>query len=338
MSKNSAKEHTAKEHTAKEHTVKRLIPVALAVLPLLITTLTLNNHKLAANQRLATHWNSRGDADGFSTVERIVRYTWITAVIVALLLLVLSALPKRFRASAVPAGIGIIAFMGFIFNMAFLDSIRFTDLANPEGTPGPGVARLAIVILPPLAASAIALWASAETQPPLANGPHPTIDLAADEHAVWFATQTSRLMTVPAIALTLATCATALVLRNLWILALIPVCATLAVLGRITVRVDRRGLTVSFGWSSLIRVHIDSAKIASAETIQVNPMTWGGWGYRGSIRLMRRAAVVLRKGPGIKVSLVNGAVFAVTVDHPEEGVALLNTFAGAPIPQLRAPV
>ena len=39
---------------------------------------------------------------------------------------------------------------------------------------------------------------------------------------------------------------------------------------------------------------------------------------------MRQAAVVLRKGPGLRLDLVGGRVFVVTVDGPEVPASLLN--------------
>ncbi len=67
---------------------------------------------------------------------------------------------------------------------------------------------------------------------------------------------------------------------------------------------------------------------AMASVIDVRPMQWGGWGYRGSLKLMRKAAVVHRAGPGIRLDLTDGRVFVVTLDNPEVPVALLNTEAG----------
>ncbi len=61
--------------------------------------------------------------------------------------------------------------------------------------------------------------------------------------------------------------------------------------------------------------------------IDAKPRDWGGWGYRGSLFLMKQAAVVLRKGPAIRVDLKNGKVFVVTVDDPTQGVAVLNAYA-----------
>jgi hypothetical protein len=61
--------------------------------------------------------------------------------------------------------------------------------------------------------------------------------------------------------------------------------------------------------------------------IEVRPVQWGGWGYRGSVRVFKKAAVVLRKGPGLRLRLRNGAQFAVTVPGAEPAAALLNGWA-----------
>jgi hypothetical protein len=57
-------------------------------------------------------------------------------------------------------------------------------------------------------------------------------------------------------------------------------------------------------------------------------MQWGGWGYRGSLKLMKQAAVVLRAGPGLRLDMTGGRVFVVTIDDPGTAAALLNTEAG----------
>jgi hypothetical protein len=53
-------------------------------------------------------------------------------------------------------------------------------------------------------------------------------------------------------------------------------------------------------------------------------MQWGGWGYRGSRRLFRKAAVVLRAGPALRLDLADDTQLVVTVDDAESGAGLLN--------------
>ena len=81
------------------------------------------------------------------------------------------------------------------------------------------------------------------------------------------------------------------------------------------------------GWPT---VSIPVAEIERAEAIDVQPLRYGGWGYRGSLRLFRRAAVNLRSGPGLRLALTGGRVFVVTVDGPEGALAHLPVGAPAP--------
>ena len=53
-------------------------------------------------------------------------------------------------------------------------------------------------------------------------------------------------------------------------------------------------------------------------------MEWGGWGYRGSLALVKKAAIVLRAGPGLRLDLLNGRTFVVTIDDPQTPAALLS--------------
>jgi hypothetical protein len=46
----------------------------------------------------------------------------------------------------------------------------------------------------------------------------------------------------------------------------------------------------------------------------IQPRQWGGWGYRGSLRLFRRAGLISRRGEGIVVKMRTGAVLAITLD------------------------
>lgn len=60
------------------------------------------------------------------------------------------------------------------------------------------------------------------------------------------------------------------------------------------------------------------ADVVAVEAIDVVPMKHGGWGYRGSLRLFRRAALNLRRGPGLRFQLAGDRTFVVTVNHAEE--------------------
>ena len=93
--------------------------------------------------------------------------------------------------------------------------------------------------------------------------------------------------------------------------------------GWITVTVDVRGLQIRYGVLPRPVTSVPLDDIRRAERIDLAPLQWGGWGYRGSRKSFGRAAVVLRGGDAIKLQLTDGGEFAVTVDDAATGAALL---------------
>jgi hypothetical protein len=105
-------------------------------------------------------------------------------------------------------------------------------------------------------------------------------------------------------------------------LSLLLVGSALGLMERVEVRVDGDGLEARTRWG-FPRVRFPLAEIEQATAIDVRPSRWGGWGYRGSVSLFRRAAWVLHGGPGIRLDLAKGRVFVVAVDDAEAGAAAL---------------
>jgi hypothetical protein len=93
--------------------------------------------------------------------------------------------------------------------------------------------------------------------------------------------------------------------------------------GWIRVSVDARGLRIRYGLLPRPVTSVPLDNIRRAERIDLAPLQWGGWGYRGSRKAFGRAAVVLRSGDAIKLQLTDGSEFAVTVDDAATGAALL---------------
>jgi hypothetical protein len=94
--------------------------------------------------------------------------------------------------------------------------------------------------------------------------------------------------------------------------------------GWIRVGVDVQGLRIRYGLLPRPVTSVPLDDIRRAERIDLAPLQWGGWGYRGSRKAFRRAAVVLRGGDAIKLQLTDGSEFAVTVDDAATGAALLS--------------
>ena len=92
---------------------------------------------------------------------------------------------------------------------------------------------------------------------------------------------------------------------------------------RVRVTIDDSGLTADASRWSWPRVQIPLDDIDAVTSMHVNPWRWGGWGYRGSLRVLRRAAWVVRAGPGLRLDLRDGRRFVVTVDDAPTAAAAL---------------
>lgn len=152
------------------------------------------------------------------------------------------------------------------------------------------------------------------------------MELEPGQRAVWSTTLSSKWLLIPAVLVLLLGPILMLAPDTpVWLLG-VTVLSGAACLSLASIRVtaDAGGLDVKYGVLPWPSTSIAVDRIESASVIDVRPMEWGGWGYRGTLTLMRQAAVVLRAGPGIRVDLIDGRVFVVTVDDPEVGAALLN--------------
>jgi hypothetical protein len=92
----------------------------------------------------------------------------------------------------------------------------------------------------------------------------------------------------------------------------------------VRVLVDSRGVQLSFGPLGWPKKVIPLGKIRQARGIDVMPMAYGGYGYRGSMKLRGRVAIVLRGGEGLELGLEGNKRLIITVDGAEEGAGLIN--------------
>lgn len=91
---------------------------------------------------------------------------------------------------------------------------------------------------------------------------------------------------------------------------------------RLRVTADWRGLRVVSAVFRIPLKRIRLDKIDVIEAAELQPVEWGGWGYRITAG---RSALILRKGPGLIVTTTNQKQFAITLDDPGTPAALLAT-------------
>ncbi len=157
----------------------------------------------------------------------------------------------------------------------------------------------------------------------LPHGARPSFDVAPSERLAWVGHGRTRYNLSGAIAMALVGVVLLFVSSPPAGEIALLVAVLLGELSVVRVVVGANGVRVSapLGFPA-VRFRLD--EIDGAEAIDVHPMEWGGWGYRGSVRLFKRAAWVLRAGTGMRLDLRGGRVFLVTVDDADEAVAVLN--------------
>ena len=154
----------------------------------------------------------------------------------------------------------------------------------------------------------------------------PHLDVKAEEKAVYVETMTATWALWLAIALLVIALVLAFVAN--WVIAVVVALSTLPVLLLVAfrVQVDQRGIVIRSALFGIPFVTLPIDEIERAAILDVEPMKWGGWGYRGSLKLAGTAALVLRRGPGVHLTLDGDRVFVFTIDGNETAAGLLNAY------------
>jgi len=279
-------------------------------------------------EQLASHFNGSGVPNDSMTVAWFVTTTGALLAI-GVSILVVMGLMRRPLQAGVPA---IVGFLGGFFAGLGAGILAGTVLsqegnASWEDASSPWSTILVALVL----AIAFGAWAArVGTRLPTSDaasslaGTAPVMSLEPGEHAVWRTVLHNSWLTAGGIATIVA--GVVIAAGTMWWILLPSVFAGLAMLsfGRLEVRADRSGVRVAYGPMRWPSTTVAMDRIDKATVIDVRPMEWGGWGYRGSLKLMNQAAVVHRAGPGVRLDLDDGKVFVVTVDDPETPAGLVN--------------
>ena len=285
--------------------------------------------------KVASHFTLDGRPDGSMELRQ---FAWALGAMLSIGLLpciTLALWPRPLPPGAAPLGAflgGFVAFLGAgILAVTCLSQRGLSDwraARMPEW-------ELIGFLGPALLAAAAGAWLGQQLPTSTSRSPKPSptpaMHLKQGERAVW--TRTLRVPWVGGLGLLLILLALAGMVARLapGSFALPMLLAGLVTLSfsRVRARADREGLQVRYGWLPWPRTKLPIEAIESASAIEVNPLQWGGWGYRGSLKLAKRAAVVLRRGPGLRLDLSDGSVFVITVEDPDVPAALLNALVQA---------
>jgi hypothetical protein len=152
--------------------------------------------------------------------------------------------------------------------------------------------------------------------------PVASVDLDEDEVAVWMSVGAS----IWAPALGLAGLAAALVMKGAGGVLLGVVGLLLLAVAAVRVTVGAAGVGIGLGWWGWPRWVVPLESVSRAEVLHVEPLAYGGWGYRIlSGRVLTGArAIVVRRGPGIRLVREDRPDLIVTVDDADRGAGLVN--------------
>jgi hypothetical protein len=311
-------------HAGRRWVAGGVVPVAIvttAVVPWLLAWSDLPNP-------VATHWGATGRPDDSTSPLAAVALGAVPTALAALVLAgsILGA-PRPAGGGAGPARPRLMATAAMAAALGGLFAVlsAATVVAN-AGEPTWRDADLRLGLVLPVATIGMAVPALLASWALIPAGHAGTVGRAAarggSERVAWAETCHARWPVLPAGALAVVAAVVAAT-EGLWLGAYLAL-AALAVLavGTVHVTAGVRGVRAvpPTTWPG-VRIPLD--RIASARAIDLHPMRWGGWGYRGSLRFTGRAAWVLRAGPALELTLVDGRVFAVTIDGAGEAAAVV---------------
>jgi hypothetical protein len=111
----------------------------------------------------------------------------------------------------------------------------------------------------------------------------------------------------------------------MWLALHVLVFVVLEFFSHIRVTVDDRGLTVRYGHLRLWTRRVPLAEITAAQAMELDALAHGGWGYRGGLLLLGKAAIVVRSGAALRLGLRGGQTLFVTIDDAATAARLLTT-------------
>ncbi|MDN5821603.1 MAG: DUF1648 domain-containing protein [Brachybacterium sp.] len=269
---------------------------------------------------MPSHWNLHGAVDG----------TMARSQLLGLLLLV-SAITGGIGAAIVWTGRADRARSSVTLVMGFLTwlfcGIAISAMVAAAGSGDPHDAALPTWLLVLLTIGPVVPALLLHTVLPrpdarleTGTGPVPMLDLKPGERAVWVGRARSLPLLLGGVILVALGGGLLLTAPAAGVPVLVVGLALLAA-HQITVRADRSGVRVSWGLQRWPRHTYALEAVTVAESVEIDPLHWGGWGYR---RSRHGIGLVLRRGPGLLLRRDGLSDVAITVDDATSAAGLVN--------------
>lgn len=277
---------------------------------------------------LAGHWGTDGRPDGTMAPEVLLGVTLAGTAVPGVVALIVARRRPAYRLDVFPAiGVAtfvaaVVAFVAIATVVANLDAPTWTDAG------GVGLAQVGLVFGGALAVAGASAWIAATVEQPRPAaqtvGVRPEAGPGPGAHTHWVGTARAPWAWMLAGSLAVIGLVVAVLVQLLIGVGLLVISLAGLPFTSVRVSVDDRGLRIEYGVLGRPVTRIPLDMIVEARCVDLKPAQWGGWGYRGSRRLLRRAAVVIRAGDALVVELEGGVQLAVTVDGACAGAGVCN--------------
>ncbi|WP_067478623.1 DUF1648 domain-containing protein [Dietzia timorensis] len=144
----------------------------------------------------------------------------------------------------------------------------------------------------------------------------PRESLRSGEKAAYFGGQSGNPALLGSVAALILGSTILVAFVDWWAVAITLVAGIIAIplIAYLRVRIDQTAVTWAFGFG-LPRGSIALSDIESVEVIDINPMDFGGWGYR--LRA-GTTGLIVRGGPGIRLNRTSGRSVVISLAEPNE--------------------
>ncbi len=264
---------------------------------------------------VAVHWGAGGAPDGglakgvaFLLPLGLFLAVWGFAVVT-------SRQPSR----TLP---GMAAVVGFVAGiMATVSWIVVDRNLDAESWESAGDVSPMMILLPVLAAAATAaLSAWMALRVPMPSRPEPGSTPVADlpsGRVAWIGTATSRSIWIAVVLLL----GLALFTPSIVSILFLVLAVLIAQFGRVMVTITDGEVRWAAGALQFPRGSYPMSEIAQATVLDINPLDYGGWGYR---KFPGGTAIVVRRGEGISIDLLDGKERVVATDGAYEAAGIIN--------------
>ena len=269
---------------------------------------------------MAVHWDFGGDPNG--SMPPLVLLILLIGIYVAVHWAVIRVLQRTpYEGPSFVAGLFGIG--GLLATVSWLSVLANRGQQTWESSSGVGFVEILIAVgiglILGLVGWLLAGGRSVERQPPATSVP--TLDLAQPGSAIWSSRGNGPILQVIGVVLLVIGLAT-------WgwtTLVLVALAAFVLVFAEVRTTVAQRGVVVSLGWLGVPSWTVPMEAIERAEVERVNPMAYGGWGYRLRPGV---AAIVTRGGESLRLVRPDKADLVLTVDDAATGAGVINSMLG----------